>query len=539
MLFRVTQHVSYGSRVCLTGSTPALGSWQVQRAIPCQWHQGDIWQITVDPFENQSKISPPTRFEFKFLVVTNSNQTHWEPGENHALVIPAVVNPSADSVVSVTWASPAEITLSESLQSKSSSTSPDPPTSRENGNGDGLLHTTFRLTVKLDEGERAYVVGSSSFLGSWNKMHAPRLEPVKSDVYETKICIDPCDSDDPCFEYKYFTRAKDGRRRWEKGLNRVANFSEFDSAIKSDDLVWDDHWEKTRLEFSIYFPSSQDSQRMYITGDPPELGAWYKPGPTPMHLGPEQRLETDVIGRKWYLKVWVPLTQSSFQYRYVAIDSVSHAELWEREPNRHADLDLTSSHRDSKDKDNSLKKDDAEKSDQPAQVHAVNSVTIFKDVNFVSAMHFDTVPDNMFIGPYPQTVEDVDTLAEAGVTAVLNVQTDEDFEHRGVQWDKLMKRYEEQNILVKRYQIRDFDRDSLRSNLNGGAHALDDLLKKGRKVYVHCTAGMGRAPAVVVAYLCWVHKMSLDAAVRHVKKHRTVAVPNVPVLEQVLSKQSY
>lgn len=536
MLFRVRHHVSYGTRVCLTGSTPALGSWQVQKAIPCKWHQDDIWETSIDPLLNDSKISPPTRLEFKFLLVTNSHPPQWEPGQNHALVIPAGVDPSTDSIVSVTWASSIETTLPGSPQSKSPPSSASQFT-RENGNGAHPVHTTFRLNVKLSDGERAYVVGSSSFLGSWNKMHAPRLEPVKEGVYETNVYIDTSTSDDVRFEYKYFIRAKDGSRRWEKGLNRLANLSEFDSAVKSDVLLWDDHWEKTRLEFSIYFPSSQDSQRMHITGDPLELGAWHKPGPTPMLLGPEQQLETDVVGRKWYLKVWVPITQRSFPYRYVVIDSKSHAELWEREPNRHADLNITSSDRDSKE-ENDAKVDDKQKSDQPVQVHAVNSVTVFKDVNFVSAMKFDEVPDDMFIGPYPQTEEDVDILAEAGVTAVLNVQTDEDFEHRGVEWDKLTRKYEERDILIKRYQIRDFDRDSLKSKLNGGAHALDDLLKQGRKVYVHCTAGMGRAPAVVVAYLCWVRKMSLDAAVSHVKKHRTVAVPNIPVLEQVL-KQSY
>ncbi len=66
----------------------------------------------------------------------------------------------------------------------------------------------------------------------------------------------------------------------------------------------------------------------------------------------------------------------------------------------------------------------------------------------------------MFIGPYPQTVDDVDTLANAGVTAVFNTQTDEDFAHRGTQWDLLLARYRSHGIDV--VPIRDFDRISLR-----------------------------------------------------------------------------
>lgn len=35
------------------------------------------------------------------------------------------------------------------------------------------------------------------------------------------------------------------------------------------------------------------------------------------------------------------------------------------------------------------------------------------------------------------------------------------------------------------------------------------------RVYVHCTAGLGRAPAVCIAYLYWFDSMDLDAAYKH------------------------
>lgn len=66
---------------------------------------------------------------------------------------------------------------------------------------------------------------------------------------------------------------------------------------------------------------------------------------------------------------------------------------------------------------------------------------------------------------------------------------------------------------------------------------LDKFDMNGKKTFIHCTAGMGRAPAVVVAYLVWVKHWSLQEAVRHVKQYRKVAVPNVPVLEEALRAQ--
>ena len=344
-------------------------------------------------------------------------------------------------------------------------------------------------------------------LGAWNKMNAPRMEAVGGNTYELHLSIPvPIEHDELLFQYKYFMRDAHGGRTWEVGPNRTALVKK----ATENCFLLHDRWDSIRVEFSIYYPGKED-QVMHITGDPPQIGAWYKPGPTKMHLGPIQQLETDVMGRKWTLTTWMPSDQKSFSYRYILIDGKTKTELWEREPNRRADID----------------------EDKPP----VNSVVVCRDVNFVSEMLFDQVPPNMFIGPYPQTVSDIDAMATGGVTGVFNVQTDEDFKHRGIQWDKLMRRYDEHKIKVVRYPIRDFDRDSLRAHLRGATHALDDLLKEGKHVYIHCTAGMGRAPACAVAYLCWVKNMQLEQAVAHVKKHRKVAVPNVPVLEAALKER--
>ena len=50
------------------------------------------------------------------------------------------------------------------------------------------------------------------------------------------------------------------------------------------------------------------------------------------------------------------------------------------------------------------------------------------------------------------------------------------------------------------FPIHDFNEDSLRERLFEGAKCLNEMLKT-QKVYVHCTAGMGRAPATVLFYL--------------------------------------
>lgn len=543
MLFRVHRRLPFGTRLHLTGSTAALSKWSAKDAPACQWTERDVWTLDIDPLSGRQA---PARFEFKFFARGPLGDAEWELAENHAVVIPFGAS-STHNIIDVQWAGGGEHVIPSLSQFALNAASPPPTPAGSNhpsstpasikqpqaseqlslavarvaavaANGSSthekarhMISLTFRMKYCLTEGERMYIVGSIPELGEWNKMHSPCLELVGRDIYEVRMQVLK-DSVHAEFEYKYFTRRQDGTRRWEGGENRLARPFDYDRAIDTgvtDKVVWDDRWEKVRVEFSIYLPTKKN-EVMHITGDMLEIGAWFKPGATPMALGPLQMLETDVKGRKWSLDVWVDPAQESFNYRYIVVNTESKFELWEREPNRRGEFDV----------------------EEPV----VNSARVYKDLNFVSAMKFDAVPPNMFIGPYPQSEEDIDTMAEGGVTGVFNVQTDEDFKHRGIQWDLLMRRYDKHGMTVVRYPIRDFDRDSLRDKLWGATHALDDMLKRGLKVYIHCTAGMGRAPACAVAYLCWVKKMQLLDAVKHVKTHRTVAVPNVPVLEIALKK---
>jgi protein-tyrosine phosphatase len=66
-------------------------------------------------------------------------------------------------------------------------------------------------------------------------------------------------------------------------------------------------------------------------------------------------------------------------------------------------------------------------------------------------------------------------------------------------------------LIVAWLQAVDFDPDSLRSQLPKSVSALEWAISqcKGR-VYVHCTAGLGRAPAVATAYMFWFKNMDVS-----------------------------
>lgn len=136
-------------------------------------------------------------------------------------------------------------------------------------------------------------------------------------------------------------------------------------------------------------------------------------------------------------------------------------------------------------------------------------------------MDYDKILPNLFVGWHPATGGDVRRLTDAGVTAVLNLQTDHDFGLFGVDWPTLRARYFASGIEVRRVPIRDFDDDDLRAKLPEAVRVLKELLDDGNTVYVHCSAGVNRSPSVVIAYLHWEKDWTLEEAERHVRKHRS------------------
>ena len=146
-------------------------------------------------------------------------------------------------------------------------------------------------------------------------------------------------------------------------------------------------------------------------------------------------------------------------------------------------------------------------------------------------MDFSHILPTVYVGSCPRTTRDIDRLIrELGVTAVLNLQTDEDIEASGCDWGRLSQYYASKNIEVRRVPVYDFDSRDLTLHLPEAVQTLDELLRAGRFVYVHCTQGLGRAPTVVAAYLHWVVRLDLDDAARHLLHCRRRCTPDMDAI---------
>lgn len=134
-------------------------------------------------------------------------------------------------------------------------------------------------------------------------------------------------------------------------------------------------------------------------------------------------------------------------------------------------------------------------------------------------MDLDEILPELFIGACPEGPEGIGLLKQQGITAVLNLQTDEDLLCHDLDWPQLQDFYLAAGVTVRRVAVRDFDDDDLRRKLPECTRALDELLAERHVVYVHCSAGVNRSPCVVICYLHWCLGWCLKEAERHVLKY--------------------
>lgn len=127
-------------------------------------------------------------------------------------------------------------------------------------------------------------------------------------------------------------------------------------------------------------------------------------------------------------------------------------------------------------------------------------------------MNYHRILDNLVVGSCLQTPMDVDRLVEKeSVATILCLQENSDMEYFSLDISPIRARCKERSdVRHLRHAIRDFDPFSLRRRLPGAVALLTQ--EPSKVLYVHCTAGLGRAPATALAYMWWVLGIPLNEA---------------------------
>eukprot|EP00250_Pteridium_aquilinum_P010526 c19452_g1_i1 orf=166-1335(+) len=134
--------------------------------------------------------------------------------------------------------------------------------------------------------------------------------------------------------------------------------------------------------------------------------------------------------------------------------------------------------------------------------HAMGAVLTYRHE---LGMNYNFVLPDLIVGSCLQTPSDVDRLKNIGVKTVFCLQQDPDLEYFDVDINTIQERAKEiGGIEHIRAQIRDFDPFDLRKRLPAVVSILYKAIERNKGItYIHCTAGLGRAPGVALAYMYW------------------------------------
>ena len=145
---------------------------------------------------------------------------------------------------------------------------------------------------------------------------------------------------------------------------------------------------------------------------------------------------------------------------------------------------------------------------------------------WVWTLNWGEIRSELVIGSCPVGPSDIDRIHdETSVTAVLSLQTDDCRAALGIDYGALAERASSRGLLLLNTPIRDFDADDQRKRLPTAVEALSELLTRGHRIYVHCTAGINRAPLVVLAYLTFVEGVAVPDAMSLIERGRPEARP--------------
>jgi len=142
------------------------------------------------------------------------------------------------------------------------------------------------------------------------------------------------------------------------------------------------------------------------------------------------------------------------------------------------------------------------------------------------SLNWGEVTPWLVVGTCPMTSDDLKRIRdEAQVSALLSVQHDDCHAYWHIDFAEMLSAASTLGLVMARQPIRDFDIGDMRRRVPFAIAALARLQADGHRTYVHCTAGLGRAPLTVLGYLTLIEGLESEEAIRLILAARPGAVP--------------
>ena len=385
----------------------------------------------------------------------------------------------------------------------------------------------FKIKYETNIGEEIFIIGDHPDFGMWkNPIFKLKWTPGHIWVGEYNYSYSLLSSIN-YIQYKFVCKSKSSIK-WEEGSNRILTPNNLIGLEKTKDgkYILDCIWNHFKLTFNIHYKITDPYSEMRIVGSPDSLSNWEGDSDKSVIMKwdkSKELISKDGNIKKGFWTITVIMNNTDernfiFEYRYIIFNTKTKSGIWERDPNRH--LELTTDI-------NNINNN---------KLILANSHLVIIDINFVGKLLFDKMGDkNIYIGPYPQCEEDFQKISEKGINEIINLQTVDDIKARQIKHELQKIQSKKYGININRYPIEDYCHEVMVSRLKGAADLLNDLLKKGKTVYVHCTAGMYRASSTVILYLVLYENYQVDEAVEFCGKYRPIVCPNVKAITELIS----
>jgi protein-tyrosine phosphatase len=146
--------------------------------------------------------------------------------------------------------------------------------------------------------------------------------------------------------------------------------------------------------------------------------------------------------------------------------------------------------------------------------------------------------EHLLIGEYPRRDDFAWLREDHRVTVVHSLQDSEDLKLHGLSLAAIEEACWESHLRLVRTPIPDSGADAMAVHLRAALEALERLVEARERVFMHCNAGMNRAPTLAIALLRARSRMSLDEALAYVKQ-RQVCGPYMTVLEDYFGPRDF
>lgn len=258
LLFKLPYYTQWGQSLLITGSEPALGSWNVKQGLSLSpVHQDNelIWC---------GKVSVAAAFtcKYKYYVVDdNKNVLRWEAGENRKLVLPSGVQEGDIIEIRDWWQDASEalflrsafknvvFNATEGVKKESQSASLNKSLDPED------IVVQFVISCpRLESGSTVVVTGSNPQLGRWQAQDGLKLSYVGDSLWKA-ICV-LRKSEFPV-KYKYCQISQAGNSSLELGPNREVDIDlsspkQSRYVVLSDGALRDEPWRGAGVAVPVF-----------------------------------------------------------------------------------------------------------------------------------------------------------------------------------------------------------------------------------------------------------------------------------------------